>query len=133
MGTQGWGKGAAGAAAAAGAGSPGAAGARSRAQALGSPEACGSRTGNASPCLATLWRDSPSPGTAGAVCGAGPGMGVGGRLDAKLWQGSGGDLILTSYSPFVQFNNGGGVGWVGVGIFFYPPPSFCLGMLGLRA
>lgn len=118
--TQGRGKGAAGAATAAGAGSPGAPGARSRAQALGSPAACGSRPGSASPCPATRWRDSPSPGTAGVGCGARPRMGVGERLDAHLWQGSGGDLRLSSFSLFVQFNNGGGVGGRG---HFLPAPA----------
>lgn len=52
------------------------------------------------------------------------------RLDANLWQGSGGDLLLCSFSPLVQFNNGGGVGGRG---HFLPAlaPSLCLGILEL--
>ena len=117
-------RGTAGAAAAAGAGSPGKTGTGSRAQALGSPASCGSRPGNASPSLAALRRDS-SPGTAGVGYGARTGVGGGQRLDAHLWQGSGGDLLLCSFSPFVQFNNGGGVGGRG---HFLPAPSLCLGI-----
>lgn len=38
---------------------------------------------------------------------------------AHLWQHSGRELILCSFSPFVQFNNESEVG--GVGIFYLPP------------
>lgn len=122
-------RGTAGEAAAAGPGSPGATGTGSRAQALGSPAACGSRPGNASPSLAALRRDPPQAQLEwGAVPGRGSGVGRGWMLTC------GRAAEETSYfaplAPSCSLIIGGGVGGRG---HFLPAPIFVSGDAGTNS
>lgn len=63
----------------------------------------------------------------GAVPGLGWGLARGWMLTCGRAAEETSDLAPLAFSCSLIM----GVGWVGVGIF-YPPPSFCLGMLELR-